>query len=92
MSEQRLTLTVEETARILGLSRGACYSAVAANEIPSVKCGRRILVPRARLLALLGEPPSTNGNGGGEPIEEASGPGPSPSASDRGDRRTALES
>jgi excisionase family DNA binding protein len=51
----RLTLTVEEAGRLCGVSRGVAYQAVAAGEIPSVRLGRRILVPRASLLALLGE-------------------------------------
>jgi excisionase family DNA binding protein len=51
---ERLTLTVEETARLIGVSRGACYSAVRAGQSPSIKVGRRVLVPRHKLEALLG--------------------------------------
>lgn len=50
----RQTLTVEEVAAILGLGRNACYEAVARGDIPSLKIGRRILIPRHRLEALLG--------------------------------------
>lgn len=53
MSE-RLTLTVEEAARLLGISRGSAYDAVHAGELPAVRIGRRLLVPRQRLHALLG--------------------------------------
>lgn len=52
MSE-RLVLSVEEAAELLGLSRGAAYSGVRSGDIPAVRVGRRWLVPRARLLELL---------------------------------------
>ena len=55
MSE-RLVLTVEETAELLGLSRGAAYEGVRSGDIPAVRVGRRWLVPRGRLLELLGQP------------------------------------
>jgi excisionase family DNA binding protein len=51
-----VTLTVEEAAGILGVSRGTAYEAVRSGELPSVRLGRRLLIPRARLLQLLGEP------------------------------------
>jgi excisionase family DNA binding protein len=47
--------TVEEAGRLLRVSRGAAYEAVRRGEIPSVRIGRRILVPAAALRALLGE-------------------------------------
>jgi excisionase family DNA binding protein len=54
LSEMPDVLTVEETAVVLRCGRSACYSAVKAGQIPSIKVGRRILVPRHRLEALLG--------------------------------------
>jgi excisionase family DNA binding protein len=57
---ERLVLTVEETAELLRLSRGATYEGVRSGDIPAVRVGRRWLVPRARLLELLG---ATNGEG-----------------------------
>jgi excisionase family DNA binding protein len=48
-----LTFTVDEAAALLGLSRNLAYAAVASGEIPSVKIGRRILVPRTALERLL---------------------------------------
>lgn len=47
--------TVEEAGRIMGLGRSAAYEAVRRGEIPTIRLGRRIVVPRARLEALLGE-------------------------------------
>lgn len=49
-----LTLTVEEAGRLLGVSRGAAYRAAACGQIPTIRVGRRLLVPTARLHQLLG--------------------------------------
>jgi excisionase family DNA binding protein len=53
------TLTIEECAGILRLSRGSTYEAARRGEIPVIRIGRRLLVPRARLMALLGEDASS---------------------------------
>jgi excisionase family DNA binding protein len=50
---QRLTLTVEEAAETLGISRAFAYEAVAAGDIPCIRIGRRILVPKAALEKML---------------------------------------
>ena len=47
-------LTVEQTAKVLGISRGLAFAAVRAGDIPSIRIGRRILVPRDRLRQMLG--------------------------------------
>jgi excisionase family DNA binding protein len=60
-----VTLTVEETAIVVKKGRGPTYVAVERGEIPSVKLGRSIRIPRAGLLALLGEVP-VNGEGAGQ--------------------------
>ena len=52
--EKRLTLTVEDAAELLGLSRAFAYESVRRGEIPSIRIGRRILVPKAALERLLG--------------------------------------
>jgi excisionase family DNA binding protein len=52
---ERLTLTIPETARLLGISRGAAYAAAASSTIPTIKLGRRLLVPRAALERMLNE-------------------------------------
>lgn len=49
-----LTLTVEDAGRLLGISRGAAYRAAACGQIPTIRVGRRLLVPTARLHQLLG--------------------------------------
>ena len=56
---QRLTLTVEEAAATLGISRASAYEAVRRGQIPAIRIGNRILVPRSQLKKMLGsdEPP-----------------------------------
>lgn len=51
----RATLTVDEAAALCGVSRGTAYEAIRRGDLPHLRLGRRIVVPRARLLALLGE-------------------------------------
>ena len=52
----RPTLSVAETADLLGISRWLVQQAVRDGSLPSVRVGRRILIPRVRLDAwLLGE-------------------------------------
>jgi len=53
MEADRLTLTVEEAAELLGISRTLAYELVTRRELPSVCLGRRIVVPRRALEALL---------------------------------------
>jgi excisionase family DNA binding protein len=56
-------LTVEEAATVLRISRGSAYEAVRTGELPHVRIGRSIRVPRAALLALIGceqESPADN--------------------------------
>lgn len=48
------TLTVEEAGELLGISRGSAYQAARDGTIPTLRIGRRVIVPTARLLAVLG--------------------------------------
>jgi excisionase family DNA binding protein len=52
-AERRLTVTVDECAALAGLSRNTAYSLVAKKVIPSVRLGKRILIPRRGLERLL---------------------------------------
>ena len=52
--EHRITLTVEETASLLGLGRTAAYEAARRGQIPSRRLGRRVIVPVPALLEWLG--------------------------------------
>jgi len=55
MVQERLVLTVEECAALLSISRGLAYAAVREGRIPSIRIGRRILVPVAALDRMLEE-------------------------------------
>ncbi len=48
-AQERLAYTVEEAARLLGISRTSAYLAAQRGELPSVLIGRRRLVPREAL-------------------------------------------
>ena len=54
-------LTVEEAAAYLRISRGLAFAAVKDGSLPCVRIGRRILIPRRQLEALLdgSAPPAT---------------------------------
>ena len=54
MSDLPPVLTVSEVARMFRIGRNAAYEAVARGEIPSIRFGRSIRIPTARLLGLLG--------------------------------------
>jgi len=45
--------TSARAAALLGLSRNGGYQAAAAGTLPTIRVGRRILVPRAALMRLL---------------------------------------
>jgi excisionase family DNA binding protein len=52
-SLDRKTLTVEQAGRALGIGRGLAYELVRTGEIPSVRLGRRIVVPIAAVEEML---------------------------------------
>ena len=47
------TVTVERAGALLGISRGSAYAAAAAGDIPTIRVGRRLLVPTAALRRML---------------------------------------
>jgi len=54
---RRMTITVEEAAEMLGISRTSAYLCATRHEIPTLRLGRRVLVPVARFMALLEQEP-----------------------------------
>lgn len=52
--EGRGTVTIEEAAHYLGIGRSAAYDAARRGELPTLRLGRRLLVPVPKLLALVG--------------------------------------
>lgn len=53
------TVSVEEAGALLGLSRRSAYRAMERGELPVLRFGRRLLVPSAKLLVLLGLRPNS---------------------------------
>ena len=53
--DESLTLSVKATARMLGLSRALAYEAIHTGQIPSLRFGHRIVVPRAALNSMLSQ-------------------------------------
>ena len=49
-TDGRLLLSVREMAEVLGIGRDAAYRAANAGEIPTIRIGRRLYVPRTALL------------------------------------------
>ena len=47
-------MDMEQARELLGMSRSAIYRAAAAGYLPTLRFGRRVYVPTARLLAMLG--------------------------------------
>jgi excisionase family DNA binding protein len=47
------TIKIEEAARLLGISRNTAYDAAKNGQLPTVKIGKRLLVPTAALDRLL---------------------------------------
>ena len=56
MERTRMTLTVTEAAQLLGIGRSAAYEAARRGEIPTIRIGKRILIPWAALERLLEDP------------------------------------
>lgn len=54
MPDRPATLTVAETAELLGISLRAAYRAIENGHIPAIRLGRRIRVPTVPLEHLLG--------------------------------------
>lgn len=60
---EALVYTVEQAAELLSIGRGAAYAAVRRGDLPAVRIGRSLRVPRHKLEALLG---LENGDGPAE--------------------------
>ena len=60
MVAERATLSVSASARMLGVSRNSAYSAVQRGEIPNIRIGKRILIPRIAIERMLAEAGNAN--------------------------------
>jgi len=55
MEGEKLTLTIAETAKILGISKGKAYTEAKLGHLPTIVFGRRIIVSRYGLERMLKE-------------------------------------
>ena len=51
---ERFVYTVPEAGRLLGLSRNAAYAAAQRGEIPTIRIGRLLLVPKVPFHRMVG--------------------------------------
>ena len=56
LSQLPALIGVEQACALLGISRSAGYRAAAGGDLPTIRLGRRLYVPTARLAALIGLP------------------------------------
>lgn len=52
-ANDRMVLTVEECARLCGISRNLAYQLAREGSLPTIRLGRRILVPKLALERML---------------------------------------
>src|SRR5262249_51761754 len=69
--------TLDEVAALLRISRGSAYEAAKRREIPTIRIGRRLLVPCEALDRLLS---ASRGSGGETGAEDSEWPLPLPPA------------
>ena len=60
MKEENLIMTVKEAAAVFNSIRGLAYQAARDGSIPTIRIGRRLLVPRRALEKLLEAPISSD--------------------------------
>ena len=51
--DKRLCITVPEAAQMLGISRNFAYELVKQKQLPVIRFGKRLLIPRVALEKLL---------------------------------------
>ena len=51
--DEAAVYTIEEAARLLGIGRSSAYAAARRGEIPTVRLGRRLVVPKVAFERLL---------------------------------------
>ena len=52
-NQERLVWSVEEAGRRLGISRAHAYELVARGDLPHLRLGRRLVIPKQALESLL---------------------------------------
>jgi len=59
LTGQKQVCSVEEAGRILGVGRSAAYEAARRGDLPTIRLGRRLVVPLRALERMLEEPGRT---------------------------------
>ncbi len=54
-SDDRLTLTVEQAGKMLGISRATAYQLANQGKLPAIRLGRRLLISKAGLERMVNE-------------------------------------
>lgn len=54
-SSDKLTLTVQEAGRMLGISRATAYQLANQGKLPVIRLGRRLLISKAGLERMVNE-------------------------------------
>ena len=62
----RTTIDVPTAGAIIGVCRNTAYDGARSGEIPTIRLGRKLVVPVAPLRRLLGELPAGTEVGGGD--------------------------
>ena len=53
MESERLTFTVEEAGELLGISRALAYEMARTGQLPTLRFGKRIVVPKKAIESML---------------------------------------
>ena len=62
---RRQTCSIDEAAALLGIGRSTAYAAARDGSLPTLRISHRLLVPTAKLLAMIGAEPYVSGDGQG---------------------------
>jgi excisionase family DNA binding protein len=54
LPDEQLTFTIDQAAALLGISKSTAYECAHRGELPVLRFGRRLVVTRTTLIALLG--------------------------------------
>lgn len=49
LEQERMTLSIEEAAALLGISRALAYELVRRGDLPRLRLGRRVVIPKKAL-------------------------------------------
>ena len=53
MQVERITITVDEAAELLGISRALAYNMAHTGKLPALRFGRRFVIPKKAVEAML---------------------------------------